>query len=159
MAKIQFVGIDEYIAQLQKVHGGAHRYIGRAIYAGADVMADGVKEAIRNLPTDDDKGVKDMRSGLRSIQKEGLINSFGIARLRTDGTFENVKLGFDGYNAVKTERWPQGQPNAMIARAAESGTSFMRKTPFMNKTVRAKKAQCETTMRAAIDREIEALVK
>lgn len=40
----------------------------------------------------------------------------------------NVKIGFDGYNNIRSKRWPQGQPNQMVARAIESGTSWMSKT-------------------------------
>lgn len=159
MATMKFEGVDDYLKELQKIYDMTDEHVGRAIYAGAKVVADGVKEAVRALPRDDDPGKKDMRSGLRSIQVEGLVQSFGISPMRTDGTFKNVKLGFDGYNAVRTERWPQGQPNAMIARAAESGTSFMKKTPFMSKTTRAKKAECEAKMRAAFDQEISRLVR
>ena len=29
----------------------------------------------------------------------------------------NVKLGFDGYNGMKTKKYPKGQPNVLLARS------------------------------------------
>ena len=72
--------------------------------------------------------------------------------------FYNVKIGFDGYNSVKTKRWPSGQPNAMVARSIESGTSWMTKQPFMRKAEQASKSQCEHVMSETVDIEIKKII-
>lgn len=160
MAKIEFRGLDEYVKQLNDIQAHTEEYCGKAIYKGADVVADAVKAAIQALPTDNRTYVKDgMRSGPSNGQKAGLINSFGIAKMRQDGTLYNVKLGFDGYNSIKTKTWPKGQPNAMIARSVESGTSFMKANRFMNKTVNKSKGACEAVMKTTLENEISKLVK
>ena len=96
--------------------------------------------------------------GPNSYQKEGLRQSIGIASLRNDGGFWNVKIGFDGYNGLKTKTWPQGQPNAMVARSVESGTSWMQKQPFMRKAEQSSRSACEKAMSEAVDKEIQKII-
>lgn len=160
MAKIEFRGLDEYVKQLNRIESNTERYIGKALFDGAKVVADTVKASIVALPTDNRAYKEDiMRTGPSTIQKKGLIDGFGVARARMDGTLWNVKLGFDGYNGVKSKKWPKGQPNSMIARSVESGTSFMRANRFMAKAVSSAKAQCEATMKRTLENEISKLVK
>ena len=154
MATFQFGGIDTYIKQLNKLQQSTKDgVIGKAVYAGADVVANSVRSAIQSLPEgregDSSLGI------VTPAQKRGLLDGFGISRMRDDDGFVNVKLGFDGYNSVKTKKYPNGQPNALIARAVNSGTSFRKKTKFMDKTVNSKKKATEAKMAEVCDREIK----
>lgn len=159
MAKMTFKGLDEYIKQLNKLESNSDKYIGKAIYDGADIVADEIKSAINSLPTDNASYKKaGLRAGPSAIQKAGLVKSFGITKMRKDGTELNVKLGFDGYNNVKTKRWPNGQPNVMVARSIESGTSWMTKNAFVSKATRSSKNKAETKMGQTIDEEIKKLM-
>ena len=142
MATIKFKSGADYAARFSQL---AEREIdtvcGKAIYPGAAVLYAEVQAGIDSLPTDEGYGTKDApKSGLKAVQKEGLKRSLGIAKMQDKDGFRNVKVGFDGYNAIKTKRWPQGQPNQMVARSIERGTSFLRATPFMKQAIsRAKK--------------------
>ena len=160
MAKFQFEGIDNYIAQLQKIYGDTEEIIGRSIYEGAGVVMRSVVSAIDGLTVDNSYGTEENKTiGPNSYQKEGLKRSVGITKMRRDGTFWNVKIGFDGYNGLRTKTWPQGQPNAMIARSVESGTSWMQKQPFMRKAENSSRVKCEQAMANQIDIEISKRVK
>lgn len=158
MATIKLKGFDEYVRKLEHLESYAYEYVGKAIYGGAEMMANSVKNALWHLPVDN-RGRVDMRRSISYTQKMGLIESFGIAKLREDGSFYNVKLGFDGYNEVKTHTYPNGQPNVMIARALESGTSFMPKNPVISKTVKRKEKDVVDKMENIINKEIEKLMK
>ena len=92
-------------------------------------------------------------------QKAGLLDGFGISRMKDDGGFVNVKLGFDGYNSTRTEKYPRGQPNVLIARSVNSGTTFRKKTKFVDKAVNSAKKAAEAAMDAACSREIEKIMK
>nr|DAH74332.1 MAG TPA: hypothetical protein [Caudoviricetes sp.] len=158
MATFQFGGIDNYIKQLNKLQQSTKDgVIGKAVYAGADVVANSVRSAIQSLPEgregDSSLGI------VTPAQKRGLLDGFGISRMRDDDGFVNVKLGFDGYNSVETKKYPNGQPNALIARAVNSGTSFRKKTRFLDKAVNASKKAAEAAMDAACSREIEKIMK
>lgn len=159
MAKIEFKGLDVYVQHLSRLDNQADKYIGKAIYDGADIVADSIKSAINALPTDDSYKKEGLKNGPTSIQKAGLVHSFGIAKLRREGSELNVKIGFDGYNRVISKRWPQGQPNAMVARSIESGTSFMKKNSFVSKGTRTAKPLAEAKMKETIEKEIEILMK
>lgn len=158
MATFEFGGIDTYIKQLDKLQAATKDgVIGKTVYAGADVVANSVRSAIQSLPEG-----KEGDAGLGAVtpaQKRGLLEGFGISKMRDDNGFVNVKLGFDGYNSVKTKKYPKGQPNALIARAVNSGTSFRKKTRFVDKAVTASKKTAKAAMDAACSREIEKIMK
>ncbi len=156
MAKFQFKGIDDYISKLEKLNSNTDEIIGAAIYEGAAVVMKNVVNEIENIQTDNRFGTpENPTKGPNEYQKEGLRQSVGIAPMRNDGGFRNVKIGFDGYNGLHTETWPQGQPNSMVARAVESGTSWMTKQPFMRRAEQESKRPCEAAMAKAIDKAVE----
>lgn len=160
MAKFQFEGVDDLIAQYEKLASNSLEIIGKAIYKGAGVVMGNVVSAVDGLSTDNHFGsAGNPTTGPSTIQKIGLRESLGIAPMRQDGDFWNVKIGFDGYNRVKTKRWPQGQPNSMVARSVESGTSWMTKQPFMRRAEQSSRKPCEMAMSEVVDKEISRLMK
>lgn len=159
MAKFQFEGVDKLIAQYKKLESNTEKVIGKAVYEGAGVVMKNVEGAVASISTDNRFGTaENPTTGPSTIQKIGLQQALGIAKMRNDNGFYNVKIGFDGYNSVKTKTWPQGQPNMMVARAVESGTSWMQKQPFMRKAEQASKGPCEAKMGEVVDREISKLI-
>lgn len=160
MAKFQFEGVDKLVAQYEKLAENTEHIIGKAIYNGAGVVMKSVKGAVDGISTDDHYGTAENPiSGPSTIQKLGLQYSLGIAKMRNDHGFRNVKIGFDGYNRLKTKAWPKGQPNSMVARSVESGTSWMTKQPFMRKAEQSAKGPCEAIMAETVDKEIQKIVK
>lgn len=152
MAKLKMRGLEEYEKQLTKIYALSEECIGQAIHDGAGVVADAVRAKIEALPIDE-RRVKngELLYGLSQAQKDGLLDGFGISRMQNDSGYINVKLGFAGYNSVVTKKYPQGQPNAMIARSVNSGTSFRQRIPFVDNAVREKKAECEEKMAKKFD--------
>lgn len=149
-------GMDEYLSRLGNLEISAPETIEKAVYQGASVIADAIKDNIRKLPVDDKR--QDKVTALKTIQKKGLIDSFGIARMRNDNGYINVKAGFDGYNGLKSKNYPKGQPNAMIARTFEAGNSITKKIPFVGPAVRASREKAEMAMQATIDKEVKKIM-
>lgn len=160
MAKIKFVGFEDYAEQIGKMAKNTDAIIKPAVYDGAAVMAKAFEEELARIPVDDTTkwGTADnpMR-GLKSRQKQGLIKSFGITSMRNENGFINVRLGFDGYNNIRSKKHPNGQPNALIARSLEKGTSFMLKYPFSKKAIRSAKQKSIDAMQATINEKIYSL--
>ena len=162
MATIQFKKGDEYLAKIAKLYAASRDKIcGRATYGAAEIVADEIRSQLRQVPTDDSSdsffGEVD---GPKKVQKKGLYDSLGIASMQDDGTgFLNVKIGFDGYNDVKTKRWPQGQPNQMIARSVERGTSFMKANPFVKPAMQKTTKKAIKHMKESVDESIEEIMK
>lgn len=154
-------GLNSYIEYLQKINAVTDEVIGEAVHEMAKVVADSVRASIQALPTvSNEANIATYKKGysrLSDEEKQGLLDGFGVSPMQDDGGFVNVKLGFDGYNSVETKKYPQGQPNALIARVTESGSSYREKTPFMRPAVNASKKQAEAAGRAKFDERIAAI--
>lgn len=147
MAKLKMQGLEKYEQQLLKLKNISREAIGQAIYEGAGIVADQVMANIQSLPVDERGYTKEgTLHGVTSLQKAGLAEGFGIAKLQDEGGYAHVKLGFNGYNGVKSKRYPNGQPNSMIARSVNSGSSFRDRIPFVDNAVNAKKSAAEQAM-------------
>lgn len=143
-------GLDQYLQQLGNLEKIAPQSMGHAIFEGANIMWNAIHRNIQAMNVDDTPYPEKV-VGIRSIQKQGLLDSLGIAHATTDNGFRNVKIGFDGYNKLKTTKYPQGQPNAMIARTFEAGNSFTKKQPFVGPAIRSSRLQIESEMANIID--------
>lgn len=161
MPTIEMLGVDEYSKKLATLSRKVRtEVIGAAVYDGADVVADAVRAQIEALPTDSGFGTATHPlRGPNQIQKKALLDSFGISRMRDDNGFVNVKLGFSGYNPIKTKLWPKGQPNVVIARSINRGTSWLRATPFIQRAVRASRSRAESIMANVVDQKIYEIMK
>ena len=136
MAKIEFPGLEEYKEQLLKLGQEAPKIINRSLYEGAQVLAKEVQKEI--------SGLKE----LNKKQRAGLHQGMGIAHFWYENGDPTTKIGFEGYNGIKTKRWPNGQPNAMIARSIQRGTSRLTPNRF-----------CKRAAQNARERSIEAIKK
>lgn len=161
MAKITFPGLNDYELMISRLSKGVDDIAGKAIYAGAGIVADAIKENIKALPIVRGYGTTEnpLPGGVTAPQKAGLIDGMGISPMQDDGGYLNVKIGFDGYNATKTEKYPQGQPNQLVARGVESGTSWKQKKPFIRPAINASKSRAEAEMARILDQEIEKITK
>lgn len=161
MATFKTQGLDKYVAQLERLGKKTDTVISEAVYEMAKVVADEVKANLIALPSvPDTEGLKAFASKpqqkipITKAQKWGLVHSFGIASLRNEGGFIHVKIGFDGYNEVQTKTFPNGQPNALIARSIESGSSTREKTPFLRPALAAARKQAIEAARVKFDEAI-----
>ena len=152
-------GIDNYIRQLQSCADKTEDIIKRSAWEGARIVMDTVKAEASTIPVIAKGQKSGTLTGLSAVQKADVIASLGISHFREDGNFTNVKIGSDGYNRVKTKRWPQGQPNAMIIRSLEQGTSFLTAYPFVSRAVSKSRAKCIEAMRKQCDEEVKKYIQ
>lgn len=132
MARITIKSSDEYALKLSKLATGSEEIAKKSIYQAANIIADEIKKRIP----------KDMGD---------LEDSFGITPIDrdTDGNW-NAKIGFDGYDR-------KGVPNQLKARAIESGTSTIKKSPFVRPAVNATKKKAIEAMEKTVEEEIKKL--
>ncbi len=162
MATMRFRGLDEYLQKLQRVEKNTPEIVGKVVYGMADIVADAVREEINALPAEPDTEAlkawaKGNRAPLTVKEKKGLQKGFGITKMLEEDGYYHVKLGFDGYNEIKTKKYPKGQPNVMIARAIESGSSIRDKRPFVRPATNKSRKSAEKRAQTIIDDEINAL--
>lgn len=136
MAKMTIRGLDEYAAKLSQLGDKAPEIAKRAVMAGANPVADEIrKELEKNL------------SGSKYSTGD-LLDSFGIAPPGVDRQGNtNTKIGFEGYDR-------KGVPNALKARAMESGTSTQPKRPFIRPAVNRMKKKAIEEMGKSIEADL-----
>ena len=161
MATFQFSGIDEYATKIKKLSDKAEGMIKRAVYDGAAEVKKAFLAELSALPVVKNRYHKTTLplSGITETQKRGLIEGFGLAEMRNDAGFINTKVGFDGYNAVRSRKYPNGQPNALIANAINSGSSVRKKIPFVNRATKASMGPCKAAMIQRFNEDTQNIMK
>lgn len=138
MPTIQFDGIDEYMERLQALGAQSREILQTAVYEGAAIVADEVRDRLHAVLSPDATGE--------------LENALGIAPMRNDRGYVNTRIGFDGYDS-------KGVANQLKANVLESGSSKQPKRPFMRPAVNASRKPAEAKMAQVVDQEIEKIMK
>lgn len=164
MASIKLEGLEQYQKQLEELNSSITGLLKRGVFDGAAVVADAVRSSLASVPAISDReAMSAYRSGERGAlsesQKKGLLAGLGLSKMKENGTAVDTKLSFHGYNNVKTEKYPNGQPNIMIAASVESGSSARRKQPFMRSAVNKAKARARAAMEATVTSDIEKIME
>lgn len=160
MARIRIYGLENWTTNLEELGDDIDKLCGQSIGVGAGIIADAVREELEAIPIDEHYGTpSNPVNGLTRLQKQGLLDSFGISPMDKDGSYLNVKLGFDGYNNEHTALYPNGKPNTMIARSLESGTSFSKKIRFFTRAVSRSKEQAQRKMDDVMQEEIRRIME
>ena len=157
MAKLTFTGLDGYIAQLEKLRQSADGITKKALYEGAGVTADEIRSAVEALPTDNDRSAGHYLKGITDEQKAALAKGLGVAPFLSEGDRMDTLVGVTGSGDIQSPIYPQGL--ALIARIAESGTSFSQKTPFVRKALKTAKPKAEAEMKKVFETEIKRTMK
>ena len=139
MARMTFKAGEEYALRLSKLAAGSDEIAKKAIYEGAKVVADKVRNNLESV--------------VSSRATGDLAGSLGIAPIEKDDKgFINAKIGFDGYDR-------NGVPNQLKARALESGTSRQQKKPFFRPALNATRFPAKQIMKQTIKEEIDKVIK
>lgn len=136
----------------------------RALYDGMGLAADGVRQNIDSLSrVSDVEFIHAWEAGVPSLicvsQKNGLREGFGITPMKKKGSNISVRCGFDGYNSIRTKRWPNGQPNQMVAGSCESGSTAMIKQPFIRPAYERLYLDIQRRMRKTAKAEIKKILE
>ena len=133
MAKISMEGLYQYEKLLAKLGADTVKMAKYAIYPAAGEVLDALKAATP-MDTGD---LRDSEILTRFVTDEGQVYTAVV---------------FDGYDR-------NGVPNSLKARAIESGTSRMKKKPFIRPTVNRMKQRVIEQMNRGINEYIENLME
>ena len=151
MAKMTIKGLDEYALKLSKLGNEAVEISKKVVMAGANPVADEIrKNLVANIrdPASVSKQGKGIVKKNYGRSTGDLVDAFGIAPPDIDRLGNtNTKIGFEGYDR-------KGVPNALKARAMESGTSKLKKRPFVRPAVNKTKKTAMEEMGKKLDEEI-----
>lgn len=152
MGNLTVKGLDSFVDFTNEIASQTDAIIKASMYEGVKILADEAKKAVEGLRTE--SGGQTPRY-ITKIQKDGLKEGLGVARFRKeDGKWTTV-IGFNGYNRLRTRKYPNGQPNQLVARSVESGTSYQKKEPFMRKAYNNARAKAIAAVQAQAIKEIE----
>ncbi len=138
MATIRFSGIDAYMERLQRLEQDSEEILKRAVYDGAAIVADEVRQRLHAVLSPDATGQ--------------LESSLGISKIQNDRGYVNARIGFDGYDS-------KGVPNQLKANVLESGSTRQPKRPFMRPAVNAARRPAKEKMKQVVEQEIENLMR
>lgn len=156
MAQYEFVGFDAYMRQLDQLGQSTTGLCKRSIYDGAAVVADAVRAEVSALPVTDRN---EDPQGVFEYERDGLLDGLGIAKIKDRDGVVSTRIDFDGYNRMRSKKYPQGHPNSMIARAINAGTSKRAKNPFMKRAINKSKSTALNAMSARMDADINEIMK
>ena len=161
--KAKFKELAAFNRKLQILASDAETIMRWSLYDGAAVAANAMRASIGGLRTVSDaeslQAYRRRQPAILSVrQKAGLLGGLGIAPMKgtTDGV--NVRIGFDGYNDIRTERWPNGQPNIMIAASCEHGSSAMLEQPFIRPAFESARGTIVDAMEETAHKKIEEIL-
>lgn len=144
-------GVEEYAMKLSQLGRESIEISKEVVMAGANPVADEIK---KNLEANIRDPAPASKGGNRTVKTNygrstgDLLDAFGIAPPDIDRLGNtNTKIGFEGYDK-------KGVPNALKARAMESGTSKLKKRPFVRPAVNKTKKKAIEEMGKKLDEEI-----
>lgn len=151
------VGLSEEIAAMIKAMEQAQEIASKALYKGAEVMADAFTAAANSIPTEKYRFVRmygppaDPPRNATPAEKEAVLKGIGIARFRHDfdGVDTVVGIGNAGYATnIRTKQYPNGKPIPLIANSINSGTFVIKKYPFQRMAIAAAGEKAKQAMDA-----------
>lgn len=160
--KFRFKGLDQYIKKLEKLSNPYHTQlcVYNAVTEGAKVVSEMTMEELKKLPVDNSRPHDGTRKSINQLQKNALIDAWGITPLEEKIKLVNRKTGVSrGTNKIKTKAYPNGQPHVTIARRLENGTSYMPKNPVFSRASRKARKPCLETMQKSLNRDIESIMR
>lgn len=132
--------LDDFVENLDKIAGMTDDIARQALYVGAKIYADAMKDELTGV-------IKDKR-------RDALIAAFGITPHRQDRNFNyTAHLGFDGYQTVGDKQIPF----QLIARSLNSGAKLsenreIKATKFAENAVKKNKQRAQEAMRTTVER-------
>ena len=169
MAKLNFNGCKEIIDKLSDIGQRAPKMAAAALFEGAKVTADMLREAVQALPEEQFHPLPgahnngDSASPLNVLtpdDKADLLDTIFVKKFEhsTDGVTTEISFA-GGYSRHPSKKYPRGIPLPIIARSIESGSSARRKRPFVRTTASKAKEPAAAAMQAKLDEYINNMNK
>ena len=162
MAKFEISkGFEDFEYALSKLEDKStqNRIAKMAIYDGAAPLISEIRSRIREIPTEKFRFLKEgdkMRS-LSPQEKEQLAESFRISPIKDWDDSWSIKMGVEGYNSFKTNKYPNGVPNPLLLASIEKGSSVRSKHQVVRTTITARKGEVIARMKETASNEFKKL--
>lgn len=141
-AKVE--GMSEISEMLTKLEEEAPAAAAAGLYEGAGIMAAEIKKGAESIKAAPFHYAKFITRDPSPEEKAAVQGAVGIAKFEKNGSEVNTSVGYG--NAGYADVAGKQKPIAQIANAINSGTSFLRKQPFVRKAASSgsKRAEAAT---------------
>lgn len=155
---LEMKGITELENKLKRMGDGARGIAAHGLYDGAGVMADELKSEAENIQTEEFHYTV-FGTRLPSPEEKEIVMKAGagIARFKTNGSEVHTSVGYRnaGYDMLAGRR----KPIPKIVNAINSGTSFMKKQPFVRKAATRGATKAEAAIIKSIEERFDEIMK
>lgn len=150
-------GMADISEMLTKLGEKAQGVAGKGLYEGAGVMADEIRNGAAGIKSEKFHYAVFITRDPSHEEKAAIQDSVGIAKFQKNGSEVNTSIGYSnaGYAEIAGKR----KPIPLIANAINSGTSFLKKQPFVRKAASSGAKKAEAAICAKIESEIDQLTK
>ena len=131
----------------------------RALYEGAGIMSQEIKKQAEQIKTAPFKYAKEGDSRLPSPEEKEIVlgAGAGIAKFDKNGTEVDTSVGYR--NSGYAELNGKTVPVPLIVNSINSGTSFMKKQPFVRKAANTGGKKALEAMTKSIESAFENMTK
>lgn len=154
---IEVDGLEELIQKMDGSPKKAVKVAAYALYDGAGIVADAVSKAVDSIATEPFHYARGGKKRLPSPEEKALVASakHGVAKFRKTGLGVQTSVGFRnaGYGSLGKATKPIPQ----IAASINSGTSFMKKQPFMRQAFSTSQGAAASAIEAGIASRLDEL--
>lgn len=152
-------GLEEVSELLGQMEERAQAVAAMALYDGAGVMAGEIQAGVRSVKSEAFHWAKDGQTRLPSPEEKAIVEAaaVGIAKFGRNGSDVDTSVGFR--NAGYAQLAGKTVPVPKIVNAINSGTSFMKKQPFIRKAAKQGQQKAVAAMKDVIEKEFEAMKK
>lgn len=157
--KVRNTGMNEVNAMLEKLEQGVNGIAAQAVYEGAGIVAEELNKQVKGIQTAPFKYASRGNRRLPSPEEKAAIEGrVGIARFDNQGgTYVQTSVGFS--NAGYADVAGHIRPVPLLVNAINSGTSFMKKQPFVRKAASSGGKKAAAAMIKTVEEKLEALTK
>ncbi len=165
MANLNCDGLDDEIALFNRLAKPEQivPVFKSAVYAGSGVLAEEIKNKIDALPSESFRHLSagDTMRVFSETNRRDLKESIGISKIKEGDGEVYTYVGFAGYGSPETatNTYPNGLPNALLARSIERGSSVRKKKAFVKPAAKDAVKEAEAAMQKAFESSIENLSK
>ena len=152
-------GVEEISRMLNQLGEKAQAVASKALYDGAGIMAKEIASRVHGIDTAPFKYASGGETRMPSPEEKAVVESagaVGIAKFDKNGSEVQTSVGYNrsGYAMMVGKRVPV----PLIANSINSGTSFMRKQPFIRNAVNNGKAKASEAIVARCEEEFNRLI-
>lgn len=149
-------GMADISEMLTKLGEKAQGVAGKGLYEGAGVMADEIRNGAAGIKSEKFHYAVFITRDPSHEEKAAIQDSVGIAKFQKNGSEVNTSVGYR--NAGYAELKGKSVPIPKIVNAINSGTSFMKKQPFVRKAATSGAQKAEAAITKMIEQKFDEII-